>query len=124
MNAEIDEFIGYEEIALEDGRVVQRRGDGAVRVANWKSGVIQEERPDGSLIISLASGKYIFQEYRGEPLVVYDEEDAGSRSLARVGSITLPGFAQARHVIFFEDYQGAHIIDLESLRYYKVTKPK
>jgi hypothetical protein len=30
MNAEIDEFIGYEEIALEDGRVVQRRGDGAV----------------------------------------------------------------------------------------------
>lgn len=123
MWAEIDEAIAYEEMNLPDGRMVQRRADGSVRVVNLKSGIIQEERADGSLILSMASGKYVFQEYRGEPLVVYDDSDAGQRLLARVGRVSLPGFEQARCVIFFEDYEGAHLIDLETLRYYRVNKP-
>jgi len=119
----IDSFAGYEELNLEDGRLLRRYDSGAVRVENPKSGVIQEERADGSLIISMPNGKVIFQEYRGEPLLVYDTDRGGPPMLARVGSATLPGETQARFVFHFQDPEGSHLVDLETLRYYRVNRP-
>jgi len=119
----IDSFTDYEELNLEDGRILRRYDNGAVRVENPKSGIIQEERADGKLIISLPNGRVIFQEYRGEPLLVYDTDRGGPPTLARVGSATLPEETQARFVFHFQDQDGSHLVDLETLRYYKVKRP-
>jgi len=119
----IDSFSGYEELVLSDGRVLRRYDSGSVRVENPKSGVIQEERADGGLIISLPNGRVIFQEYRGEPLLVYDTDRGGAPVLARVGSATLPGEDQARFVFHFQDHECSHLVDLETLRYYRVNRP-
>lgn len=119
----IDSFTDYEELNLEDGRILRRYDSGAVRVENPKSGIIQEERADGGLIISLPNGRVIFQEYRGEPLLVYDTDRGGPPTLARVGSATLPEETQARFVFHFQDQDGSHLVDLETLRYYKVKRP-
>ena len=107
---------------MTDGRVLRRYGNGSVRVENPRSGVIQEERADGGFIISLPNGQCIFQEHRGEPLVVYDTENGGAQTMARVGSLTLPGEVEARCVIFFRDTQVEHLVDLETLRYYRVKR--
>lgn len=120
----IDSFSNYEELNLADGRVLRRYDTGAVRVENPKSGVIQEERTDGSLIISMPNGRVIFQEYRGEPLLVYDTDRGGAPMLARVGSATLPGESAARFVFHFQDGDGSHLVDLETLRYYRVKAPQ
>lgn len=119
----IDSFSDYEELNLADGRVLRRYDTGSVRVENPKSGVIQEERADGSLIISMPNGRVIFQEYRGEPLLVYDTDRGGAPMLARVGSATLPGESTARFVFHFQDQDGSHLVDLETLRYYRVRRP-
>lgn len=120
----VDSFSGYEELNLPDGRVLRRYDSGSVRVENPKSGVIQEERADGSLIISMPNGRVIFQEYRGEPLLVYDTDRGGAPMLARVGSATLPGEPAARFVFHFQDQEGSHLVDLETLRYYRVRQPQ
>jgi len=119
----IDSFSNYEELNLADGRILRRYDTGAVRVENPKSGIIQEERADGSLIISLPNGRVIFQEYRGEPLLVYDTDRGGAPMLARVGSATLPGESSAKFVFHFQDQDGSHLVDLETLRYYRVRQP-
>lgn len=119
----IDSFTDYEELTLPDGRILRRYDSGAVRVENPKSGIIQEERADGGLIISLPNGRVIFQEYRGEPLLVYDTDRGGAPTLARVGSATLPEESQAKFVFHFQDQDGSHLVDLETLRYYRVRQP-
>ena len=117
---QVDSFTNYEELQLPDGRVLRRYDTGAVRVENPKSGVIQEERADGSLLISMPNGKVIFQEFRGEPLLVYDTDRGGAPGLARVSSATLPGETQAKFVFHFQDHEGSHLVELETLRYYRV----
>ena len=119
----IDSFTDYEELNLPGGRILRRYDSGAVRVENPKSGIIQEERADGGLIISLPNGRVIFQEYRGEPLLVYDTDRGGAPTLARVGSATLPEESQAKFVFHFQDQDGSHLVDLETLRYYRVRRP-
>lgn len=122
-NSSVDSFTRYEEIVLGDGRVLRRYDTGSVRVENPKSGVIQEERADGSLIVSMPNGKVIFQEFRGEPLLVYDTDRGGPPGLARVSSATLPGETSPKFVFHFQDYDGAHLVELETLRYYRVKRP-
>ena len=117
-----DSFNDYEEINLEDQRILRRYTSGAVRVENPTSGVIQEERVDGSLVISLPDGKVMFQEFRGEPLLLYDTENGGAPGLARVSSAQLPGETQPRFVFHFQDGDVAHMVELESLRYYRLRR--
>lgn len=119
----VDSFTGYEELALPDGRIVRRYDTGSVRVENVKSGIIQEERADGSLIVSLPNGRVIFQEFRGEPLLVYDTDRGGAPGLARVSSATLPGETTPKFVFHFQDYEGSHLVELETLRYYRIKPP-
>ncbi|MFA5507883.1 MAG: hypothetical protein WC314_06770 [Vulcanimicrobiota bacterium] len=118
----VDSFNDYEEIALEDGRLLRRYMSGSVRVENPTSGVIQEEKVDGSMIISLPDGKVLFQEFRGEPLLLYDTEKSGPPGLARVSSAQLPGETQPRFVFHFQDGEIAHMVELESLRYYRLRR--
>ncbi|MEW6281284.1 MAG: hypothetical protein AB1758_21920 [Candidatus Eremiobacterota bacterium] len=119
-----DSFTSYEELVLEDGRVLRRYENGSVRLENPTSGVIQEERIDGKLLVSLPNGKVIFQQFSGEPLLVYDTVGSNAPMLARVSSATLPGEPQPKFVYHFHDHEGAHLIELESLRYYRVAQPK
>lgn len=118
----LDSFNDYEEATLEDGRLLRRYTSGAVRVENPTSGVIQEERVDGSLVISLPDGKVLFQEFRGEPLLLYDTVNQGAPGLARVSSAQLPGETQPRFVFHFQDGEVAHMVELESLRYYRLRR--
>lgn len=118
----LDSFNDYEEVTLEDGRLLRRYTSGSVRVENPTSGVIQEERVDGSLVISLPDGKVLFQEFRGEPLLLYDTEKDGPPGLARVSSAQLPGETQPRFVFHFQDGPIAHMVELESLRYYRLRR--
>ena len=118
----MDSFNDYEEVTLEDGRLLRRYTSGAVRVENPTSGVIQEERVDGALVISLPDGKVLFQEFRGEPLLLYDTETNGAPGLARVSSAQLPGESQPRFVFHFQDGPIAHMVELESLRYYRLRR--
>lgn len=118
----VDSFNDYEEVTLEDGRLLRRYTSGSVRVENPTSGVIQEERVDGSLVISLPDGKNLFQEFRGEPLLLYDTEKGGPPGLARVSSAQLPGETQPRFVFHFQVGEVAHMVELESLRYYRLRR--
>lgn len=118
----VDSFNDYDEVTLEDGRVLRRYANGSVRVENPTSGVIQEEKVDGSMVISLPDGKVLFQEFRGEPLLLYDTENGGAPGLARVSSAQLPGEAQPRFVFHFQDGEVAHMVELESLRYYRLRR--
>jgi hypothetical protein len=99
----VDSFNEYEEVALEDGRILRRYATGSVRVENPTSGVIQDEKPDGSMVLSLPDGKVLFQEFRGEPLLLYDTEKGGAPGLARVSSAQLPGETQAKYVFHFQE---------------------
>ena len=118
----VDSFNDYEEVTLEDGRLLRRYSNGSVRVENPTSGVIQEEKVDGSMVISLPDGKVLFQEFRGEPLLLYDTEKGGAPGLARVSSAQLPGETQPRFVFHFQDGDVAHMVELESLRYYRLRR--
>lgn len=118
----IDLFNDYEELTLDDGRILRRYENGTVRVENPVSGVMQEEKVDGSLVVSLPNGKVLFQEFRGEPLLVYDTENGGAPGLARVSSAQLPGDMAPKFVFHFQDFECSHLIELESLRYYRVRR--
>lgn len=118
----VDTFNEYEEVTLEDGRILRRYTSGSVRVENPVSGVIQDEKPDGSMVISLPDGKVLFQEFRGEPLLLYDTEKGGPPGLARVSSAQLPGDSTAKFVFHFQEGEVAHMVELESLRYYRLRR--
>lgn len=118
----VDSFNEFDEVTLEDGRILRRYHTGAVRVENPTSGVIQEEKVDGSLVISMPDGKVLHQEFRGEPLLLYDTEKGGPPGLARVSTAQLPGESQPRFVFHFQDGEIAHMVELESLRYYRLRR--
>lgn len=120
-DALLDGFTSYEELALGNGLLLRRYANGAVRLENPTSGVIQEERIDGKLLVSLPNGKVVFQKFIGEPLLVYDTAGIQPPGLARVSTASLPGEEEMRHVYHFQDQEGAHIIDLCTLRYYRMA---
>lgn len=99
--------------------ILSRYEDGAMRRENPVSGVIQEDRPDGSLTVSLPGGRVIAQRYQGEPLLVVDLENGAPPVLGRVASMTLEG--QPSLVYHFEDAMAVHhIVEMSSLRYFRV----
>jgi hypothetical protein len=120
VDAPVDSFLDYEEETLRDGRIMRRYNNGSVRLENPTSGVIQEERPDGSLLVSLPNGRDIFQRFRGEPLLVYDTQRGGPPRLATVSSARLPGEKAAKLVYHFQDDDGHHLVEVEGLRYYRL----
>lgn len=115
-----DTFTQYEEKTLPDGNKVRRYDTGAVRILNMRSGVVQEERPNGNLLVSLPTGRVLFQEQPGYPLLVFNSVLGGAPLLARVCIVQLGTDSEARPAFQFEDEDGNHFIDLESLRYVKV----
>jgi hypothetical protein len=115
-----DTFTQYEEKTLPDGNKVRRYDTGAVRILNMRSGVVQEERPNGNLLVSLPTGRVLFQEQPGYPLLVFNSILGGAPLLARVCIVQLGTESEARPAFQFEDEEGNHFIDLESLRYVKV----
>lgn len=116
----LDGFTGYDEMILENGLLLRRYDNGSVRLENPASGVIQEERIDGKLLVSLPTGKVVFQKFVGEPLLVYDTTGSQPPGLARVSTASLPGEHEPRHVYHFQDREGGHVIDLCTLRYYRM----
>ncbi|MEW6280852.1 MAG: hypothetical protein AB1758_19715 [Candidatus Eremiobacterota bacterium] len=117
-----DEFIDYEEEVLEDGRILRRYANGAVRIENPVSGVMQEERTDGSLVVSLPGEKVIYQHFKGEPLLVYDTSGNNSPGLAQVSAVNMPGVERPTIMFHFADSNGTHLVELESLRYYRLNR--
>ncbi len=117
-----DTFTSYEEKELSDGRLLRRYENGAVRILNPKSGVVQEERINGNLLISLPTGRVVFQEQPGYPLLVFNSVDGGTPVLGKVVMVQLGQNSEARPAFQFDDQDGSHFIDMESLRYVKVKE--
>lgn len=117
-----DQFLEYEEETLADGRILRRYPDGRVRLENPASGVVQEEGADGSLTVSLPIGKLIYQQYRGEPLLVYDSSGRVPPQVAQVSSVSMPGLDEPAFMFHFQDPQGTHLVELETLRYYRLNR--
>ncbi len=120
-----DSFSQYSESALQDGRTLRNYDDGKIRLINVKSGVIQEERTTGKMLISLPNGRVIYQDNPGEPLLVYDTRGNHEPLIARVSLLRLA--TGSRYVYNFEDPCGTHLIDLESLEYFVMppgSKPR
>jgi hypothetical protein len=116
-----DTFSTYDEQTLPNGNVVRRYDNGAVRVMNPRSGIVQEERMNGNLLVSMPTGRVLFQEQPGFPLLVFNSVHGGAPLLARVAIVQLGTAAEAKPAFQFEDQEGNHFVDLESLRYVKVS---
>lgn len=98
--------------------LVSRYADGTVRRENPVSGVIQEDRPDGSLTVSLPGGRIMAQRYQGEPLLVVDLENGSPPLLGRLASAAIDGVPSL--VYHYEDELCHHVIQLSTLRYFKL----
>lgn len=117
-----DSFTDYQESPLQDGRTLRNYEDGKIRLLNSVSGVIQEERATGKMLISLPNGRIIYQDNPGEPLLVYDTRGNHEPIMARVS--LLRQATGARYVYNFEDACGTHLIDLETLEYFTLPPGK
>ncbi len=116
-----DSFTSYEEHELANGNKLRRYDSGAVRVLNLRSGIVQEERPNGNFLVSMPTGRVLFQEQPGYPLLVFNAVHGGAPILARVCIVQLGTGAEAQPAFQFEDEEGNHFVDLDSLRYVKVA---
>lgn len=116
-----DTFTSYEEKELPNGNLLRRYDTGAVRIINPRSGIVQEERPNGNFLLSLPTGRVLFQEQPGYPLLVFSSVHGGPPLLARVCIVQLGTGAEAQPAFQFEDEEGNHFVDLDSLRYVRVA---
>lgn len=114
-----DGFSEYEEEFLGDGRTLRRYPNGTVRLQNHESGVMQEERPDGSLLISLPDGKVLYQRMGGESVLVMDTNSHYAPKVAQVSAVRLPDQDEPALMFHFQDRNGTHLIEMETLRYYR-----
>ncbi|MCE7871177.1 hypothetical protein DYH09_12460 [bacterium CPR1] len=105
-------------------RLMRRYEDGTVRTENVASGVIMEERPDGSLYVSLAEGRLIHQAAPGEPLLAYDSVNGGPPRVAQASRVYFEADAEPTVALHFEDDCGVHFVELETLRYFRLTRPR
>lgn len=119
---EPDRYTEYSEELVDGSRVVRNFENGSVRLENTVSGVIQEERKDGSLVVSLPTGRVLFQQFAGEPLLVYDTESETPPRLAQVGYVHLPGNQEETVAYYFQEDDVSHLIELETLRYFRLTR--
>jgi hypothetical protein len=116
-----DTFTSYEEQELPNGNKLRRYDSGAVRVINPRSGIVQEERPNGNFLVSMPTGRVLFQEQPGYPLLVFSSVQGGPPILARVCIVQLGTGSEAQPSFQFEDEDGNHFVDLDSLRYVRVA---
>lgn len=116
-----DSFTRYDEQELANGNKLRRYDTGNVRILNPRSGIVQEERPNGNFLVSLPTGRVIFQEQPGYPLLVFSSVHGGPPLLARVCVVQLGAASEARPAFQFEDGEGNHFVDLDTLRYVKVA---
>ncbi len=114
-----DGFSEYEEEYLDEERSLRRYQNGTVRLQNHLSGVVQEERPDGSLLISLPDGKVLYQRMGGESVLVMDTNSAYAPKVAQVSSVRMPDQDEPALVFHFQDRNGTHLIEMETLRYFR-----
>ncbi len=105
-------------------RLMRRYEDGTTRTENVASGVIMEERPDGSLYVSLAEGRLIHQAAPGEPILAYDSVNGGPPRVAQVSKVHFEADAEPTVALHFEDELGVHFVELDTLRYFRLTRPR
>lgn len=103
-------------------RLVRNYENGTTRTENVASGIIMEELPDGSLNVSLAEGRLIHQAAPGEPLLAYNSVLGGPPRVAQVSRVHLDPTSEPTVAIHFEDDDGIHFVELDTLRYYRLHK--
>ena len=103
-------------------RLVRNYENGTTRTENVASGVIMEERPDGSLYVSLAEGRLIHQAAPGEPILAYNSVLGGPPRVAQVSSVHLDRNSEPTVALHFEDEDGVHFVEIDTLRYYRLSK--
>ncbi len=114
-----DGYTSYEERPLKDGRKVRQYENGNTRVYSADGQVIQEERDNGNFMVSLPTGRVLYQEQPGEPLMVVDSATRQPLGMARVVMLQL-GEGDPKAAYTFVDGNSAHFVDVESLKYYRM----
>lgn len=114
-----DGFTEYEEEYLNEDLSLRRYPNGTVRLQNHQSGVVQEERPDGSLIISLPDGRVLYQRMGGESVLVMDTTSGYAPKVAQVSAVRIPDQDEPALMFHFQDRNGTHLIEVETLRYFR-----
>lgn len=115
-----DSLVEFDEQTLEDGRIVKRYKDGTVRIENPNTGLIQEERKDGTFLVSLPGGRLLYQAFPGDPLLAYDLNNVHNPpAIAQVAMTALPGKFEPSLVYTFNDGDGMHVVDADGLRYFR-----
>ncbi|MEW6281299.1 MAG: hypothetical protein AB1758_21995 [Candidatus Eremiobacterota bacterium] len=120
--AEVDErdcAPDFEEEILPTGLLRRVYADGRVRTENPVSGVMQELRPDGSLLVSLPEGKVIYQCYPGEPLLAYF--CGRTPVMARVSRVHMRPQEEPILAYHFSDPAGHTLVEVETLRYFRLS---
>lgn len=114
-----DSYLTYEERPLRDGRKLRQYENGNTRIYSSDGSVIQEERDNGNFMVSLPTGRVLYQEQPGEPLMVIDSATRQPLGMARVVMVQL-GDQDPRAAFTFIDGNSAHFVDVESLKYYRM----
>lgn len=114
-----DSYLSYEERPLKDGRKVRQYENGNTRIYSADGSVIQEERDNGNFMVSLPTGRVLYQEQPGEPLMVIDSATRQPLGMARVVMLQL-GEGDPRAAFTFIDGNSAHFVDVENLKYYRM----
>ncbi|MBI3927456.1 MAG: hypothetical protein HY319_18100 [Armatimonadetes bacterium] len=103
---------------LQNGNWAHVDTRGNTRIENAQSGVIYEELPEGTALLSLPDGRFIQQTFQGEPWLLHDPNGRGGPRQVRTGRVKLPGEDRARFVYSFRDGRATHVIDAQTLQYY------
>lgn len=106
----------------EGNRLVRHYENGTVRTENVTSGILMEERPDGSLYVSLAEGRLLHQAAPGEPILAYDSTGGRAPQLAQVSKVHLDSGQEPTVAMHFEDELGVHFVEIDTLRYFRLTR--
>lgn len=118
-----DSYLSYQERPLKDGRKVRQYENGNTRIYSADGSVIQEERDNGNFMVSLPTGRVLYQEQPGEPLMVIDSATRQPLGMARVVMLQL-GEGDPRAAFTFIDGNSAHFVDVENLKYYRMGGPE
>jgi hypothetical protein len=112
---------GFEDAFREQNGalLVSHYADGTVRRENVDSGVIEEVRGDGSMIVSLPDGMILRQAFDGAPLLALDLERSAPPSLARVVQAPIEDAPSAVYH-YTVPSAGHYIVELSTLRHFQV----
>lgn len=106
-----------------DSLTISHEPDGRIRRENMLSGVIHEQRADGSITVSLPDGKILRQAFEGAPVLVMDLEQDNGPWLGRMVEARVHNDAPSTVYHYSVPEGGDYIVEMDTLRHFEVMNP-